>query len=103
MLTVGFGDIVPTTYQEAVWVVIIMIVSCIAFSYNISCLGTLIANIRAQGDLINRNRKVFENFAEKRNLPETITERVLHYIDESGQVKSRFSIVEERELIAQLP
>jgi hypothetical protein len=28
---------------------------------------------------------------------------VLHYIDESGQVKARFSIVEERELIGQLP
>lgn len=59
MLTVGFGDIVPSTYQEATWVVVIEIVSCIAFSYNISCLGTLISNISAQGDLINRNRKVF--------------------------------------------
>jgi hypothetical protein len=63
MLTVGFGDIVPSTYQEAVWVIVIEIVSCIAFSYNISCLGTLIASIRSQGELINRNRKVFENFA----------------------------------------
>jgi hypothetical protein len=59
MLTVGFGDIAPTTYHEAVWLIVIEIVSCIAFSYNISCLGTLIGSIRSQGDLINRNRKVF--------------------------------------------
>jgi hypothetical protein len=103
MLTVGFGDMVPTTYHEAVWVVVIEIVSCIAFSYNISCLGNLISSIRSQGETIRRNRKVFENFAEKRNLPEPITQKVLHYIEESEQVKTRFNIIEERELISQLP
>lgn len=81
MLTVGFGDITPSNYHEAVWVIIIEIVSCIAFSYNISCLGTLIGSIRAQGEQIGKNRKVFENFAEKRSLPEKLTERVLHYIE----------------------
>lgn len=50
MLTVGFGDIVATTYQEAIWIIVIQIVSCIAFSYNISCLGNLLSSIRAQGE-----------------------------------------------------
>jgi len=49
MLTVGFGDITPTTSDEAIWIIFIEIVSCIAFSYNISCLGSLISTIRSQG------------------------------------------------------
>lgn len=49
MLTVGFGDMVPTNSDEAVWLIFIEIVSCVAFSYNISCLGSIIGNIRAQG------------------------------------------------------
>jgi hypothetical protein len=52
MLTVGFGDIVPVSSQEAVWMIFVEIISCIAFSYNISCLGSLIGNIRAQKEEI---------------------------------------------------
>jgi hypothetical protein len=65
MLTVGFGDIVPTTYQEAIWVIFIEIISCIAFSYNISCLGGLIGSIRSQGLEIDKNRMIFETMAKK--------------------------------------
>ena len=43
MLTVGFGDITPSCSQEALWVIFIEIASCIAFSYNISCLGKIIS------------------------------------------------------------
>jgi hypothetical protein len=59
MLTVGFGDIIPTTYHEAIWIICIEIISCIAFSYNISCLGNLISSIRSQGEEIIKNRKIF--------------------------------------------
>ena len=50
MLTVGFGDIVPTNSNEALCVIFIEFASCIAFSYNISCLGTLISNIKSQNE-----------------------------------------------------
>jgi len=59
MLTVGFGDIVPSNYHEAIWVIFIEIISCIAFSYNISCLGNLIGSIRAQGEMVSKNHKIF--------------------------------------------
>lgn len=48
MLTVGFGDICATTYEEALCLVFIEIVSVICLAYNINWVGTLISNIRAQ-------------------------------------------------------
>jgi hypothetical protein len=48
MLTIGFGDIVPVTYQEACCMILIQTISCVVLSYNISCVGALITNIRVQ-------------------------------------------------------
>lgn len=48
MLTIGFGDIVPVTYKEACCMILIETLSCVVLSYNISCVGSLISNIRSQ-------------------------------------------------------
>ena len=48
MLTVGFGDIVPQTYEEALCLIFIETISCIVLAYNINNVGSLISNIRAQ-------------------------------------------------------
>lgn len=48
MLTIGFGDIVPVTYQEACCMILVETLSCVILSYNISCVGALITNIRSQ-------------------------------------------------------
>ena len=48
MLTIGFGDITPKSYQEALIMIFIETISCIILAYNINCVGTLISNIRIQ-------------------------------------------------------
>lgn len=46
MLTVGFGDIAATNFQEALCLIFIELVSCMTLSYNINCLGNLISDLR---------------------------------------------------------
>ena len=48
MLTIGFGDITPSCYQEALIMIFIETISCVILAYNINCVGTLISNIRMQ-------------------------------------------------------
>lgn len=48
MLTVGFGDLVATNWQEALCLIFIEMISCIIFSYNINCVGNLINNLKLQ-------------------------------------------------------
>ena len=64
MLTVGFGDLTPANYKEAVCLTIIETVSCILLAYNINCVGTLIANIRSQDIEKNKNLKIMRRLAE---------------------------------------
>ena len=69
MLTVGFGDLMASTYQEALCLIFIEIVSVMCLAYNINWIGTLISNIRAQDIEKGKNFKTFKQLSEKYNLP----------------------------------
>lgn len=60
MLTVGFGDIVPTNYKEALCLIFIETFSCIALAYNINRVGNLINNIRQQDHDKSKKFKIFK-------------------------------------------
>jgi len=68
MLTVGFGDIHANTHQEAICLVLIEFVSVICLAYNVSWVGTLIGNIRAQDLEKGKNFKTFKQLADKHKL-----------------------------------
>jgi hypothetical protein len=103
MLTVGFGDIVASTYQEAICLIFIETVSCLALAYNINCVGALISNIRAQDIEKSRNFKIFKKLILKNNLPEELSWRINNYIEESINIKKKFSLEEEKHFIEKLP
>lgn len=69
MLTIGFGDIVASTYQEALCLIVIEIISVMCLAYNINSVGTLINNIRAQDIEKGKNYKTFKQLADKYALP----------------------------------
>lgn len=69
MLTVGFGDFYATTYQEALCLIFIEIISVMCLAYNINWVGTLISNIRAQDIERCKNFKTFKQLSEKYGLP----------------------------------
>jgi hypothetical protein len=48
MLTVGFGDLSASNWQEALCLIFIELISCILFTYNINCVGNLFNNLRLQ-------------------------------------------------------
>jgi hypothetical protein len=69
MLTVGFGDLSATTYKEALCLIFIEMISCIALAYNINCVGQLIKNIRSQDIEKSNNLKTFKKLTDKNNIP----------------------------------
>ena len=72
MLTVGFGDISPENYQEAICVTVIETISCILLAYNINCVGNLISNIRNQETEKNKKLKVIRRLAEENKFSEDL-------------------------------
>lgn len=50
MLTVGFGDISASNEIEAITLIFIETISCITLAYNISCVGSIIGEIKAENE-----------------------------------------------------
>jgi hypothetical protein len=103
MLTVGFGDLTATSYQEALCLVFIEIVSVMCLAYNINWIGTLISNIRAQDLEKGRNFKTFRQLSDKYALSSELEWRISNYIEESVNIRKKFNIEEERHFISSLP
>ena len=68
MLTIGFGDISPVNYQEALLLVVIETFSCITLAYNINCVGVLFSNIRAEDVEKVKKQKTLKHLSEKNNI-----------------------------------
>jgi hypothetical protein len=44
--TVGFGDLTPANYFEALWITLILFFGTVVLSYNVSSIGNIISNLR---------------------------------------------------------
>ncbi len=42
MITLGYGDIVPVTTQEKIYVLIVTFVSCGVFGYSLNAIGSIV-------------------------------------------------------------
>ena len=72
MLTVGFGDISPANYKEAICLTLIETFSCVLLAYNINCVGNLINNIRSQDTTKTTNFKIMRRLAEENDITEDL-------------------------------
>ena len=103
MLTIGFGDMVPACYQEALCMIFIETISCMVLAYNINCVGSLIANIRSQDIVKSKNMKIFKKLVDKNDISESLTWRINNYIEEHTNIKKLFNIEEEVQFVSRLP
>jgi hypothetical protein len=81
MLTVGFGDLAATNYEEAIALTMIEMISCIALAYNIKCVGILMSNIRQQDLEKGKNFKIFYKLSRKNDINEDLEWRINNYIE----------------------
>jgi hypothetical protein len=65
MLTVGFGDLVATTYVEAIFLIFIETFSCITLAYNISTVGSLMSEMKSKDENKKKQLKIFHRMSEE--------------------------------------
>ena len=68
MLTIGFGDILPVNYKEALILTVIETFSCIILAYNINCVGVLFSNIRSEAVEKEKKQKILKNLSDKNKI-----------------------------------
>ncbi len=64
MLTVGFGDISAKNTTEAIILIFVETLSCITLAYNISCVGSIISELKAENDEKKKRLKYFHRMCE---------------------------------------
>ena len=103
MLTVGFGDLSATNHIEAICLIFIETFSCITLAYNISNVGTIISEIKANGDLKRKKLKTFHMMCRENDIQEELESKVTRYIEQSFQIKESFQFDEYDSVLETLP
>lgn len=80
MLTVGFGDITPTTREEALCIILIETISCIVLAYNVTCVGSILTKLRSAEIAKTRNMKIFGQIQDRNSLNKNLIQKVNNYI-----------------------
>lgn len=82
MMTVGFGDFLPSTFKEAAVTSFLELFSCIVLAYNISSIGNIIFAIRASQLEYNRKIAIFKRMAIKDGIDHDLQRKIEAYLKE---------------------
>lgn len=80
MTTVGYGDITPNNYVEALFCVFTMFIASIIFAYSLNTIGLILEEMNRNSQLINENMAVVNNFMRRKNLDPTLQFKVRQYL-----------------------
>lgn len=73
MMTVGFGDMLPSSEGEVIIVTFLEMFSCIVLGYNISQIGNLLSQLREKDELVNKKMAIFDRIVKSRPVTEEET------------------------------
>jgi Ion channel len=67
-LTIGYGDLVPKTDSERVFVILIALVICGVFGYTISSIGEIFKNIQEKRQKFKTQMKYINQYLKSKHL-----------------------------------
>ncbi|KAL4466683.1 hypothetical protein ABPG72_016800 [Tetrahymena utriculariae] len=81
MCTVGYGDIVPTTFRERIFVVFVCMLACFMFAFAMNSIGEIIKNLRQSNEEFKLQTTSLKIYMKKRKLPKSLQMRVRKYYE----------------------
>jgi len=68
MLSVGYGDIVPTNSLEKIYTIMVMLIGCCMFGYIMNSIGTLVNQIKDKDADFRNELKLLNKHLESKDL-----------------------------------
>ncbi|KAL4433319.1 hypothetical protein ABPG74_017423 [Tetrahymena malaccensis] len=90
MVTVGYGDIVPKTINERIYVIFFVLISAITFAYVVNTIGALFQELSRQEGKYDQKKFEIVNYMEERKISKSIQISVVKFLE--------FTIKQEKEL-----
>ena len=80
MMTVGFGDITPRNPIEVSFCIIIILVGCALYGYNLNSIGIILQRIYKEQTQFNEEIRIIENFMVKKKIDSVLHTRIKEYL-----------------------
>ncbi|KAL4439559.1 hypothetical protein ABPG74_003961 [Tetrahymena malaccensis] len=77
MATLGYGDIVPLTTYERLFVIIVVLASCGLFGYSINLIGELVKDMNKDKEKYKEQIQKLEFFIKQRNMSRNLRNKVI--------------------------
>lgn len=68
MITVGYGDILPTNNEEKILSVFTMLIACGVFGYSLNIIGTIINEFFKEDYEIDKKLEVINKYMKKKKI-----------------------------------
>ncbi|OQR96174.1 cyclic nucleotide-binding protein [Achlya hypogyna] len=81
MATVGYGDILPVTPLEVIYVIFYMLLGASVFGYIIGSMSTLVDQLQTKGVASKEKMDRVKEYMKERNLPRPLRQRIIRYFD----------------------
>ncbi|CAK77349.1 unnamed protein product (macronuclear) [Paramecium tetraurelia] len=80
-LTIGYGDIIPVTQYEKIFVIFVTLLSSIIFGYTISSIGSIFAQMSENKNYLRDRMTVIDSFLKKRGLNKDLQVKVKKFFE----------------------
>ncbi|KAL4499048.1 hypothetical protein ABPG72_016950 [Tetrahymena utriculariae] len=81
MITVGFGDIVPYSLIERVYVIIMQLISCGVFAYAINTIGSIFQEIARKSAEYRQQKQEIIDYMMRRKITKQTQIKILKYLE----------------------
>ncbi|KAL4487508.1 hypothetical protein ABPG72_007028 [Tetrahymena utriculariae] len=98
MVTVGYGDIFPTTSCERLLNILVMITSSFVFAYIVNSVGQILSEIHNSKKEIENKKSIIKAYMKKKNVSIELQQQILQYLYYFW-IKSKNSKCNEEQLI----
>ncbi|CAD8074933.1 unnamed protein product [Paramecium sonneborni] len=80
-LTIGYGDIIPVTQYEKIFVIFVTLLSSIIFGYTISSIGSIFAQMSENKNYLRDKMTMIDSFLKKRGLNKDLQVKVKKFFE----------------------
>ena len=89
IITVGYGDVTPVSYNERLYTIILMIIGVCLYSMVLSILSSLFEDFQNKEKNNKKNIYILDELRNKYHIPDEIYHKVLRYLKYTSVINSK--------------
>ncbi|CAD8204597.1 unnamed protein product [Paramecium octaurelia] len=98
-LTIGYGDIVPQTDLERIYVILMAMVICGLFGYTISSIGNILRQLTEKEQQFKQQMMHINNFLKKKNINKQLMLQVRKYFEYFLRMEQDYNELGEKMMV----